>query len=119
MSTNDVSAPSSKFLAFAIVFAIATPIIYVLCDLMGWPLFTFHPATGLVEWGRTLPRQGQGPVMYWYGWTATTLIAAGILGFLATLVPSAARKLPVSLAWILPILAIPPLVWSLMPFWTK
>jgi hypothetical protein len=119
MSTIDAPAPSSKFLSFAIVFAIATPIIYVLCDLMGWPLFTFHPATGRLEWGYTLPRRGEGPVMYWYGWTATTLIGAGVLGFLASLVPTAARKLPLALAWLLPILAIPPLVWSLMPFWTR
>lgn len=119
MNTSDASAPSSKFFAFAIVFAVATPIVYVLCDIMGWPLFTFHPATGRFEWGRTLARQGEGPVMYWYGWTATTLIAGAALGYLATFAPAAARKLPLALTWLLPLLAIPPLVWSLMPFWTK
>lgn len=119
MSMDATAASSSKFFAFAIVFAVATPILYVLCDIMGWPLFTFHPATWRFEFGRTLPRPGEGPVMYWYGWTATTLIGAGILGYLATLIPDTARKLPLSLTWLLPILAIPPLVWSLMPFWTK
>ena len=46
--------------------------------------------------------------MYWYGWTATTLIAGTVVGFLATLLPeSVTRKIPLTLVWLLPILAIP------------
>lgn len=113
-------ASSEKFRTFAVVFAIAGAALYVICDFAGLPLFTFHPATGRVEWGYALPRRGEGPVMYWYGWTATTLIGAAILGGLATLLPpSLARKIPLFLIWLVPIVAIPLLVWSLMPFWTK
>ena len=59
---------------FAIVFAIAAPILYVLCDIFGLPLFTYHPATNRVDFGWAPGRSGEGPAMYWYGWTATMLI---------------------------------------------
>ena len=39
--------------------------------------------------------------MYWYGWTATTLIVPAVLGLLATKLPeSTIRKIPLSLTWI-------------------
>ncbi|MEW6454949.1 MAG: hypothetical protein AB1490_30205 [Pseudomonadota bacterium] len=113
-------ASSEKFRTFVVVFAITGAALYVICDFAGLPLFTFHPATGRLEWGYALPRRGEGPVMYWYGWTVTTLIGAGILGGLATLLPAGVtRKIPLSLIWLVPILAVPPLIYSLMPFWTK
>jgi hypothetical protein len=111
---------SAKFRTFAIVFSISAAVLYVLCDLLGLPLFTYHPATGRLEWGYALPRRGEGPVMYWYGWTLTTLLGAAALGLLATLLPeSAVRKIPLALVWLAPLLAVPLLVYSLMPFWTK
>jgi hypothetical protein len=113
-------ASSVSFRKFAIVFSVAATIIYVLCDLTGWTLFTFHPATGRLEWGRTLPRRDEGPVMYWYGWTAATLIGASVLGLLAMLLPDhIMKRIPLALIWALPILTVPLLVYSLMPFWTK
>ena len=113
-------ASSEKFRTFVVVFAITGAALYVICDLAGLPLFTFHPATSRFEWGYTLPRRGEGPVMYWYGWTVTMLIGASIFGGLATLLPAAiTRKIPLFLIWLVPILAIPLLVYSLMPFWTK
>jgi len=58
--------------------------------------------------------------MYWYSWTCTTLIGATVVGFLATLLPEdMTKRIPLFLVWLLPLLAIPVLVWSLMPFWTK
>ena len=50
--------------------------LYVVCELANWPLFTYHPATGRVDLGLAPPVKGEGPAMYWYGWTATTLIGA-------------------------------------------
>ena len=42
--------------------------------------------------------------MYWYGWTASTLLGAGVLGLIATMLPeSTARKIPLSLTWIAPL----------------
>jgi hypothetical protein len=113
-------ASSPKFRTFAIVFSISAVVLYVSYVMTGWTLFSFHPATGRLEWGRMPPRANEGPVMYWYGWVLAMLIAAGVLGFLATLLPeNTSKKIPLLLVWLLPLLAVPPLVYSLMPFWTK
>jgi hypothetical protein len=113
-------AASAKFRTFALVFAITAPVLYVLCDLFGLPLFTYHPATNRVDLGWAPGRSGEGPAMYWYGWTATMLIGCTILGWLATLLPEGiVKRIPLFLVWLLPILAMAPLAWSLMPFWTK
>ena len=113
-------ASSSKFRTFAIVFGVATAVLYVLCDTRGWPLFTYHPGTDRVEWGWSPARRDEGPAMYWYGWIATSMLGAAILGGLATLLPeSTARRIPLALVWLVPVLAVPVLIYSLMFFWTK
>jgi hypothetical protein len=113
-------ATSTAFKTFAVVFGFATAALYVLCDMAGLPLFTYHPATNRLEWFRTLPRQGEGPVMYWYGWTASSILGAAVLGVLAALLPeNLTRKIPLALVWIVPVLAIPLLFYSLLPFWTR
>ena len=82
MSTTTQAAPATRsaslassvaFRNFAIVFAIATPIIYVICEMRNWPLFTYHPGTNRVDLGWAAAVRDQGPAMYWYGWTASTL----------------------------------------------
>ena len=118
-STSSLAA-SARFRTFAIVFALAAPVLYVLCDLFSLPLFTYHPATNRVDLFWAPGRSGEGPAMYWYGWTATTLLGSAILGALATLLPeNVTRRIPLALIWLLPVLAFIPLAWSLMPFWTK
>jgi hypothetical protein len=111
---------STAFRTFATVFGFSTPVLYVLCDLMDWPLFTYHPATNQVELFYAPPRPGEGPTMYWYGWTATSMLAAGALGVIAACLPEyITRRIPLALVWIVPVLAIPLLFYSLMPFWTR
>jgi hypothetical protein len=113
-------ATSAKFRTFAIVFALSAPVLYVLCDISGLPLFTYHPATNRVDLGWAPGRSGEGPAMYWYGWTATTILGGAILGALATLLPEGAiKKVPLALIWLLPLLAFIPLFISLRPFWEK
>ncbi|MCC6888632.1 MAG: hypothetical protein IT536_08875 [Hyphomicrobiales bacterium] len=113
-------AASARFRTFAIVFSITAPIVYVACELFSLPLFTYHPATNRFDLGWAAGRSGEGPAMYWYGWTATMLIACTILGALATLLPQRiTKKIPLALIWILPLAAMAPLAWALMPFWTK
>ena len=113
-------ASSPEFKTFAIVFGFSTAALYVLCDMMNWPLFTYHPATNRVDLFYAPPRRGEGPAMYWYGWTATSLLGAAVLGVLATFLPEhVTRKIPLALVWIVPVLAIPLLFYSLMPFWTR
>jgi hypothetical protein len=111
-------ASSATFRTFATVFAIATPVIYVICEMANWPLFTYHPGTNRMDLGWAAAVKDEGPAMYWYGWTANTLIGAGILGMLATMLPeNLTRKIPLSLVWIMPLVAVPILVYALRFFW--
>ena len=113
-------AASAKFKTFAVVFGISVPVMYFLCEWFNLPLFTFHPATNRVEFWWAPARSGEGPTMYWYGWTVLSLLVGTAVGLVATLLPeSATRKIPLSLIWPLPVLALAPLAYSLMPFWTK
>ena len=78
------SAPSlvssAAFRTFVIVFAIAAPIIYMVCEMRNWPLFTYHPATDRLDLFYAASRKDEGPAMHWYGWTANTLIGGAIFG---------------------------------------
>jgi hypothetical protein len=113
-------ASSGAFGAFAIVFAIAAPVIYVASELGGWPLFTYHPGTGRIDFGFAAARANEGPAMYWYGWLATTLIGASIAGLAAALLPrQVTARIPLFLIWLLPLLVLPILAYALMPFWTR
>jgi len=111
-------AASSKFRTFAITFAVAGTVIYLLCLFLNWPLFTFHPATNRIVFGWEASRSGEGPAMYWYGWTATALISGAVVGYLATLLPeSVTKRIPIILVWLLPVLAIPLLIYDLRQWW--
>ncbi len=111
-------ATSARFKTFAITFAITGTAIYLLCLQFNWPLFTFHPAVSRFEWGWGPSRSGEGPAMYWYGWTATTIIAGAVVSFLVSLLPeSMTKKIPLILVWLLPILAIPYLIYDLRSWW--
>jgi hypothetical protein len=119
-SSSDVPSvgASTALERFVIVCAIVTPVLYVLCELANWPLFTYHPITGRIDLGWAPPVKDEGPAMYWYGWTATMLLGGGVLGLLATLVPQRViRKIPLSLIWILPLLAVPIFIYALRSFW--
>lgn len=110
---------SAAFGTFAIVFAIAAPIIYVVSEIGTFPLFTYHPGTGRIDLGFAAARLNEGPAMYWYGWLATTLIGASLCGGLATLLPRhVITRIPLSLICLLPIVALVILGYGLMPFWT-
>jgi hypothetical protein len=111
-------ASSARFKTFAITFAIVGPVIYMICLQMNWPLFTFHPATNRIALGWEAARSGEGPNMTWYGWTAMALLVGGVLSYLATFLPeSITKRIPLILVWLLPILAIPYLVYDLRQWW--
>src|SRR5205823_10300661 len=78
-------ASSVTFRTFAVVFAIISPVIYVICEMQNWPLFTYHPATNQIDWLYVPPVRNQGPAMHWYGWIANGAIGAGVLGVVATM----------------------------------
>jgi hypothetical protein len=109
---------SAAFRTFAVVFAIAAPAIYMICEMRNWPLFTYHPATDRFDLFYAASRKDEGPAMHWYGWTANTLIGGGILGMLATLLPeSVTRRIPLSLTWIVPLVCVPILIYGLKFYW--
>lgn len=111
---------SARFKTFVIVFGISVPVMYVACEWFNLPLFTFHPATNRVDFWWAAARSGEGPAMYWYGWTMMSLLVGLVLGLLGMLLPeSVIRRIPLALVWLLPVLAFIPLAYSLMPFWTK
>jgi hypothetical protein len=109
---------SATFRTFVVVFAIAAPVIYTICEMRNWPLFTYHPGTSRFDWLYAPGVRDEGPAMHWYGWTANMLIGAAILGGLATLLPERiARKIPLSLVWIVPLAAVPLLIYALRFYW--
>jgi hypothetical protein len=111
-------ASSAAFRTFAVVFAIAAPIIYVICEMRNWPLFTYHPGTNRFDWLYAPAVRDEGPAMYYYGWTANMLIGSAVLGILATVLPeNITRKIPLSLTWIVPVAAMPILIYALRFFW--
>ena len=111
-------ASSATFRTFAVVFAIAAPVIYVICEMRNWPLFTYHPGTNRVDLGFSAAVRDQGPAMYWYGWTVTTLIGSAILGLIGAFLPDRiVKKIPLSLVWIAPLAAVPVLIYALRFFW--
>jgi hypothetical protein len=115
---TSAAVASTAFRTFATVFAIATPVIYTLCEMRNWPLFTYHPGTNNVNLGWAAAVRDQGPAMYWYGWTATTILASGVLGVIATFLPQhIVRKIPLSLVWIMPLVVVPILIYALRFFW--
>src|ERR1700730_8968358 len=107
-------AAAARFRTFAVTFSTFGPVIYVVCQFFNWPMFTFHPATNRLVWGYEGPRPGEGPNMLWYGWTATTILAAAVVGIVAVMLPEhITKKMPLALIWLFPILAIPYIVYSL------
>jgi hypothetical protein len=111
-------AASARFKTFALTFSTFGPVVYCVTQFFNWPLFTFHPATNRLVWGYEGPRPGEGPNMLWYGWTGTTLLVAAVVGIIAMMLPEPiTKKMPMALIWLLPILAIPYIAYSLMPWW--
>ena len=117
-ATGAALAASSKFKVFATTFSIAGPVAYCLCVYFNWPVFTYFPVTGRFYWGLQGVQSGTGPNMLWYGWTVTTILIAAAIGIIAMMLPErVTKKIPLFLVWLIPILAIPYVVYSLMFWW--
>jgi DNA-binding transcriptional LysR family regulator len=111
-------ASSAAFRSFAVVFAIVAPVIYVICEMRNWPLFTYHPGTNRVDLFWAPAVRNEGPAMHWYGWTANTLLGAATAGLLATMLPeNIVKRIPLSLIWIVPLACVPILIYGLKFYW--
>jgi hypothetical protein len=112
------SASSSRFRTFATVFAISSTVLYIFCEMANLPTFTYHPGTGRIEWGWAAAIKDEGPAMYWYGWLVTTFAGAAAISLVATELPQQiTKRIPLALVWIVPLLAVPILVYALRFFW--
>jgi hypothetical protein len=69
---------------FAITYSIAFALLYTAFERLNWPLFTYHPVLGIVDFWRQ--PAGVGPPMFWYGWIVLAAAAALVVALLATLV---------------------------------
>jgi len=117
-STDTAPETSSRFGTFALVFGIFFGILYVICDMAALPMFTYHPGTGRIDPGFARAVRDEGPAMYWYGWIASSALGASILGLLAARLPQEIRsKIPLALAWVVPIVLLPVLIYSLKFYW--
>jgi hypothetical protein len=90
-SAQATSAPEStaqggfsKFGTFAITFGIAFALLYTVYERLNWPLFTYHPVSGQVDFWKQMT--GVGPPMFWYGWMVLAAISAFAVAGIATMV---------------------------------
>ena len=110
--------PPERRRTFALVFGVSFAVLYVICDMAALPMFTYHPGSDRIDLGFTRARPDEGPAMYWYGWIATSTLGAFVLGFAAALLPEkVGGKIPLALAWIVPIVLLPVLIYSLKFYW--
>ena len=86
-SATKAGTATDTFGTFAITFGIAFAILYTVFERLKWPLFTYHPAVGKVDFWMHAARSGEGPPMYWYGWLVLAIPAAIVVASAATLVP--------------------------------
>jgi len=80
-------AEISKAGVFAITFGITFALMYTVLEQLNWPLFTYHPAVGKLDFWMQRPRSGEGPPMYWFGWLALSGIGSVVVSTIATLLP--------------------------------
>jgi hypothetical protein len=86
-ATATTRSTTSKFGTFVITFGIAFAILYTVFERLNWPLFTYHPAVGKLDFWMQRARSGEGPPMYWFGWLALSGIGALVVSSVATMLP--------------------------------
>jgi hypothetical protein len=107
-----------SFSTFAIVFAVAFAILYLLSVENNWALFTYHPA--LEEFGFLVQKPKDGPAMYWYGWLATSALGALAIAAVAACVPvNSASRFWSGFAWAIPLATMFAFVYILRGYFTK
>ena len=98
------------------IFAAAFAVIYAMAVEANWALVTYHPRTGEWEW-LTKPAKS-GPAMYWFGWLATSVLAASAISLLA--LPLTRRwPPPVWIGWAIPLAVMALFVYLLRSFFLR
>ena len=69
---------------FVFTFGIAFTLLYTVYERLNWPLFTYQPAVGRLNFWLRRPLSGEGPPMYWYGWIVLAAATALMVAWIAT-----------------------------------
>src|SRR5258708_3395405 len=116
-------AAISKSGIFAITFGITFAVLYTVLEQLNWPLFTYHPAVGKLDFWMQRPRSGEGPPMYWYGWLALTgtgalaLAGAAAISFYGS--AQWVQRLWVKWLWLVPVAGLAVLGYSLKSYFLR
>ena len=102
------------FRCFALAFGTAFAFIYAVARAKGLALITVYPSLGIVLLGTHRSRDVADPVldflapeMFWYGWTATAILGAFVVGFIAALLPARwSRRFWPGWVWVASVLAM-------------
>jgi hypothetical protein len=85
VSTSATRTSANSSGTFAITFGIAFALLYTVFERLNWPLFTYHPVLGNLDFWRQ--PAGVGPPMFWYGWIVLAAASAFAVGCIAMFVP--------------------------------
>ena len=103
---------------FAVTFAIAFAILYVLAVENNWALFTYHAA--LEEFVFLVEKQKDAPAMYWYGWMSTAGIGAFVIASAVSWAPEQlSKRIWPGWSWAMPLATMFAFVYILRGFFTK
>lgn len=100
------------------IFAAAFALAYVIAEQHNWPLFTYHARTGDWEWLRQPARNATSPAMHWFGWIATSFIAASGIS-LAALPLTRGHEPPVWIGWAVPLAVLVAFVYLFRNFFLR
>jgi hypothetical protein len=115
---HDAHAKAQRMGTGVAVFAASFAVLYGLCDVWRWPMFSYYPATGRMDWGWTPETADDGPAMYWYGWIASSFIGALASALTVMGLPVGVRRLiSLHIAWIIPLFMIPVMAYTLRVYW--
>src|SRR5215212_4244735 len=98
------------------IFAAAFAVSYLLSVEMNWALFTYHPR--ISEWEWLTKASKSGPAMHWFGWLATSFLAASAVSLLA--LPLTRRwQPPVWIGWVVPLAVMFAFLYFLRSFFLR
>jgi len=113
---NDLS--TLRYRTFMTIFSASFSLSYLLVDVLKLPTFSYYPATHKMAWGWLPSSVDDGPAMYWYGWILSSLLMALVVSYLCSMLPiNILKRIPLSIAWILPVALIPCLIYTLKFYW--
>jgi len=115
---------SHAFRRFAFAYGTSFAVLYVVALKLDLALFTVYPSLGVVLLGthhaRDVADPSLGfvvPAMYWYGWTATAMLGAFMLGLVAALLPERwTRRIWLGWLWVASVSAMIACVYLTVPW---